>query len=386
MIRFTQGNLLEADVEAVVNTVNTVGVMGKGIALMFKERFPENFKAYQAASKRGEVKIGRMFVTASAGLSGPRWIINFPTKKHWRNPSRIEWIGEGLKDLRRVMAEKGIRSIAIPPLGSGNGGLDWAAVRPMIEKGLGDIEGVDIVIYEPTAKYQNVVKGRGVEKLTAARALIAEMIRRYGILGLDCSIIEAQKLAWILTRVINRAGLVDPMKLDFEANRYGPYAHRLTHLLNALDGSYLHCEKRLSDASPFDSIRFDPEWQQRLMGFFATSDGAAFVEAVNKTDELIDGFQSPLGMEILATVDWLLARQQAEPTVAGIRRALDQWPAGTEAARRKQKLFTDRLIVAALGRLDYLREEAAKGRREDFEGYLAAVPDRQSIETDRMPE
>src|SRR5688572_14609618 len=126
MIRFTQGNLLEAHVEAVVNTVNTVGVMGKGIALMFKDRFPENYKAYAAACKRGEVEIGRMFITASPELSGPRWIINFPTKKHWRHPSKLEWIAEGLKHLRAVITEKGIRSVAIPPLGSGNGGLDWS--------------------------------------------------------------------------------------------------------------------------------------------------------------------------------------------------------------------------------------------------------------------
>ena len=353
MICFTKGNLLAADVEAVVNTVNTVGVMGKGIALMFKERFPENFKAYEAASKRGEVQVGRMFVTASTELSGPRWIINFPTKKHWRHPSKLEWIAEGLKDLRTVIAERGIRSIAIPPLGSGNGGLDWAAVRPLLEAALGDLAGVHVVVYEPTAKYQNVAKRRGVEKLTPARALIAEMIRRYGVLGLECSILEVQKLAWVLDRVIRRCGLSDPLKLEFQANRYGPYAHKLTHLLSALDGSYLHCEKRLPDAFPFDTIHFDDQWQPRLEAYFSKSEGAAFVEAANKTDELIDGFQSPLGMEALATVDWLIAREGAEPTLAGIRQGLDRWPGGEAAATRKQRLFSDKLLQASLGRLQY---------------------------------
>ncbi len=224
MIRYTQGNLLDAEVDAVVNTVNTVGIMGKGIALMFKERYPDNFKAYETASKRGEIKVGHMFVVPTSELSGPQWIINFPTKKHWLHPSKLEWIAEGLKDLRKVMEERDIRSIAIPPLGSGNGGLDWSDVRPLIEAEFIELTDVDIIVYEPTTKYQNVVKGRGVEKLTPARALIAEMIRRYEALGFECSILEIQKLAWFLERMIRQLGLVDPLKLNFAADRYGPYA------------------------------------------------------------------------------------------------------------------------------------------------------------------
>jgi O-acetyl-ADP-ribose deacetylase (regulator of RNase III) len=351
MLRFTQGNLLDANVEAVVNTVNTVGVMGKGIALMFKDKFPENYKAYALACKRGEVQVGRMFVTESLELSGPRWIINFPTKKHWRHRSKIDWIVEGLKDLRCIIAEKGIHTIALPPLGSGNGGLDWFEVRRHIEATLGDLPDVEVVVYEPTVKYQNVAKGRGVEKLTPARAVIAEIIRRYEMLGLECSILEVQKLAWVLTQVIKRCGLTDPLKLTFDANRYGPYSNELTHLLNALDGSFLHGDKRIADASPLDTIRFDSEWQPKLAAYFATSEGAPFVEAVNRTDELIDGFQSPLGMEALATVDWMLQRENAEPTLSGIREALHRWPAGEEAAARKERLFTDKLLQAALDRL-----------------------------------
>src|SRR5712691_3357842 len=144
MITFTTGNLLEADAEALVNTVNTVGIMGKGIALMFKEAFPENFRAYAAACKRGEVKIGTVFVTEGQRLGGPKWIINFPTKEHWRGSSKIEWIAEGLKDLVRVIREHGIRSIALPPLGSGNGGLDWQNVRPTIEAALSSLSDVEV--------------------------------------------------------------------------------------------------------------------------------------------------------------------------------------------------------------------------------------------------
>ena len=166
MLRLQHGNLLDADVDALVNTVNTVGVMGKGIALMFKEKFPENYQAYAAACNRGEVQVGRMFVTEPPILNGPRWIINFPTKKHWRNPSQLEWVVEGLADLHQIIVENGIRSIAIPPLGSGHGGLEWSVVRRHIELALGDLPEVEIVLYEPTAEFQNIAQGRGVEKLT----------------------------------------------------------------------------------------------------------------------------------------------------------------------------------------------------------------------------
>src|SRR5207249_710093 len=117
MIRYTKGNLLEDPAEALVNTVNEVGVMGKGIALMFRERFPENTEAYERACQAKEVRVGRMFVTQTSSLWGKRWVINFPTKKHWRHPSKLEWIREGLRDLTRVIQENNIRSVALPPLG-----------------------------------------------------------------------------------------------------------------------------------------------------------------------------------------------------------------------------------------------------------------------------
>ena len=152
MIQFTDGNLLEAEVEAVVNTANTVGVMGKGIALMFKERFPRNFGAYARACDVGEVRLGRMYVTENKEPFGPRWIINFPTKTHWRVKTRIEWVQEGLKDLVRIIAEKDIRSIAIPALGCGNGGLDWREVCPLIESAFQSVKGINVIVYEPTPK------------------------------------------------------------------------------------------------------------------------------------------------------------------------------------------------------------------------------------------
>lgn len=349
MITYTQGNLLKADAEALVNTVNTVGVMGKGIALMFKEQFPTNLKAYEAACKAGEVEVGHMFVTERLELMGPRWIINFPTKKHWRHPSKMEWIEAGLDDLKRVIAEKKIRSIALPPLGSGNGGLEWPVVRDLIARKLGDLDGVEVIIYEPTAQYQNVAKRSGVEKLTPARAMVAELVRRYAVLGFECTQLEIQKLAYFAERSLQHLGIQNDLDLRFEANRFGPYAGRLRHLLEALDGSYLHSDKRIADATPLDTVWFDKAKRDRVAAFLG-SEGKAYLPALNLTDELIDGFESPLGMELLSTVDWLV-ENGTEPTVTGIRRGIRAWPTGEEAAKRKDELFNDRLIGIALERL-----------------------------------
>ena len=351
MMRFIQGNLLVAQVEALVNTVNTVGVMGKGIALMFKEAFPGNLQNYEDACKHKKVRIGRMFVTENRAFEGPRWIINFPTKKHWRQPSKLEWIIEGLGDLRRVIQEHNIGSIALPPLGTGNGGLDWHDVRPEIQRILGDLENVDILVYEPTEKYQNVAKRNGVEELTPARVLIAEMIRRYWVLGIECTYLEVQKLGWFLERTIHSLGIEDPLKLHFKADKYGPYSDRLRHLLNALDGTYLHCDKRLSDAGPSDTIWFDEEHRKYVELFLKQDTSEPLNRVLDLTAKRIDGFESPLGMELLATVDWLVEREHREPTLSAIRSGIREWPAGEAAAERKLHLFNDRLLTLALDRL-----------------------------------
>ncbi len=350
MITFTQGNLLETRVEALVNTVNTVGVMGKGIALMFKERFDENFRRYAAACKAKEVQTGKMFVTPVHELDGPRWIVNFPTKQHWRAPSRLEWVIDGLQDLRRFLIEQQVKSIAIPPLGAGNGGLEWTEVREQIERALGDLD-IDILVFEPTKQYQNVAKRAGVEKLTPARALIAELVRRYWVLGMECSLLEIQKLAWFLERAIERYNPGDnPLNLHFAAHKYGPYANRLDHLLNNLDGSYLHSEKRISDADPLDVIWFDDE-RKAFVQTYLKSEAKAYTQALEFTAALIDGFESPFGMELLATVDWLLAREGVAPTVPALREGLRQWRGGPDAAARKDRLFDDRALGIALERL-----------------------------------
>ena len=357
MINFTTGNLLNERAEALVNTVNTVGVMGKGIALMFKDAFPDAFEAYAHACERGEVQIGKMHVVDRGGFFAPRYIINFPTKKHWRHPSKLDWIREGLINLKHVIRELGIKSVALPPLGAGNGKLNWDEVRPEIESALGDLDDVEITVFEPVDRYQNVSKRRGEEKLTPARAVVAELIRSYSVMGFECTMLEVQKLAWFAERWLVRLGRYNVLNLQFSQNRFGPYAHRLTHLLDAIDGSYIHCAKRVADSGPSDVLWFDFSRSDQVAAYLKSAGKDAF-PAVECTSQLIDGFESPLGLELLSTVDWVVSQDGVKPDVHSVREAIGKWPGGEGSARRKSGLFDERLISLALTRLSGFSDSA----------------------------
>lgn len=353
MITYKKGNLLEANVEALVNTVNTVGVMGKGIALMFKEQFPDNMKKYQKACKQNLVHIGKMFVT-ERNENNPRWIINFPTKQHWKDPSKIEWITNGLLDLRQFIQSKQIKSIAIPPLGAGQGGLPWQAVKKQIESTFNDIVDVNIIIYEPTETYQNITQKTHSRMLTPARALIAELIRRYWIIGVECSLLEIQKLAWFLERTFKLSHLDSPLKCNFKAHYYGPYADNLRHLLNNLEGSYLLCEKKINDAKPTDIIWFNEKQRESLNIYLESEEMKPYRNALEFTSKIIDGFESPFGMELLSTVDWLISQDSYDPNTNNILEGLSKW-LNNRAAKRKLRLFNEEFINIALKRLQLLQ-------------------------------
>lgn len=251
----------------------------------------------------------------------------------------------------RVIKKNKIKSVAIPPLGSGNGGLAWQDVRPKIEEALDSLHDVDVVVYEPTDMYQNVAKRTGVEKLTPSRALIAELVRRYSVLGLECTILEIQKLGYFIERSINELQLDNPLDFKFSANKFGPYSRRLNHLLDSLDGSYLHCDKRLADASALDVISFDEKKRDRVSAYLNSGEAKKYLPALDATENVIDGFQSPLGMELLATVDWLLLHKGSQPNISAIKAGIEAWPGGREAAERKLRLFDDRMLSLALDRL-----------------------------------
>jgi O-acetyl-ADP-ribose deacetylase (regulator of RNase III) len=210
MIEFRTGDMLKADAEALVNTVNCVGIMGRGIALQFKNDFPENFKAYQAACAREEVQPGKMFVFDTRRLTGPRFIINFPTKRHWRGKSRMEDIDTGLKALVEEIRMRGIRSIAIPPLGSGLGGLNWAEVRPRIIEALHGFNDLQVIVFEPNSA-PVATKSRDIPSMTAGRAALVVLMHRYlgGLMDPFVTLIEVQKLMYFM----QEAG--EPLRLNY---------------------------------------------------------------------------------------------------------------------------------------------------------------------------
>ncbi len=338
-MKFTTGNILESEVEALVNTVNTVGVMGKGIALQFKERYPKNYELYAAACKRGEVQTGRMFITSTDSMMNPRFIINFPTKRHWMHRSSYAFVEDGLDDLLEQVKTLGIRSIAIPPLGAGQGGLDWTKVRQLIEQKLSG-SGVDVTVYEPVQQWKGQKQGAKA-KLTKPRALILSLIDQYSVLGFDSSLLEIQKLAYFLQRM----GQTD-LKLNYQAYHYGPYAHNLQHLLHKLENGYISSEKPILDSKPLDIIRFNTDTSAEVKEFVDSECTPAERERLAQLTRLMEGFESPFGLELLATVDWVLTRKGGrELAPESVKQELMNW------SKRKDDLFSIGHISMAMERL-----------------------------------
>ncbi|MPV50870.1 Appr-1-p processing protein [Pseudactinotalea sp. HY160] len=338
MITEAQGNLLTAPVEALVNTVNTMGVMGKGIALQFKKAFPEMFKAYAAAARRGEVKLGRMHVWPTQTLDGPQYIINFPTKGHWRAKSRVADIDSGLADLVKVVQERGITSIAVPPLGCGNGGLDWAEVEPRIRAAFDQLPGVDVRVYPPTGapKADNMPVNTTKPKMTPGRAALVGMIARYTQQAFDApSLIEAQKLMYFL----QVAG--EPLRLDFKPNRYGPYADNLRHVLAEIEGHYLFGygdgTATVPDAAPLEPARGAlPAAEHELDTHPETR------TRMEQVLDLAEGFETAYGMELLATVHWVAMHGAAGQSDATVAAKIAEW------SPRKARMFTPEHVDTAL--------------------------------------
>lgn len=302
MIEQAKGNLLTADAEALVNTVNCVGYMGKGIALQFKQAFPANFKAYEKACRAHEVKLGRMFIFETGSMVGPRYIINFPTKQHWRGKSHIEDIESGLKALIAEVRRLGIRSIAVPPLGSGLGGLDWNVVRPMIEDAFSALPEVRVLLYSPqgapAAKDMPVRTAR--PKMTAARALFIKLMDQYSALHYRRTLLEIQKLVYFL----QEAG--EPLRLRFEKGLYGPYAHNLNKVLETLEGHYI---RGFGDnQKPDTEIELLPHAVEEADAFLERHKES--LQRLERVSELIAGFETPYGMELLSSVHWVGAHDE----------------------------------------------------------------------------
>ncbi len=306
MLADVDGNLLQADADALVNTVNTVGVMGKGIALQFRKAYPEMFKAYEKACKDDAVSLGRMHVWETGMLDGPRFIINFPTKGHWRAQSHLDDIKTGLTDLVRVIRDRGITSIAVPPLGCGNGGLDWADVRPLIVDAFADLAEVDVRLYPPAdapaaAEMRNATKA---PNMTVGRAALVTLLDGYSRVALDASLIEVQKLMYFL----QLEG--QPLKLNYVKNLYGPYADNLRHVLSHIDGHFISGygdgNTPVREAEPIHVL---PGAVQQAQAVLAEHPDT--LARIDRVYDIIDGFESMYSLELLATVHWVMTHDDA---------------------------------------------------------------------------
>lgn len=336
MIEYKTGDILTEDAEALVNTVNCVGIMGRGIALQFKKAFPRNFEAYAAACQKQEVQPGRMLVFETRQLTNPRYIINFPTKRHWRGKSRLSDIETGLSALAAEIKVRHVRSIAVPPLGSGLGGLSWFDVRPLIEDALGNLPDLKVVVFEPKGApdAKKVARSREVPEMTAGRAALVGLMNRYlaGLMDPFVTLLEVHKLMYFM----QEAG--EPLRLRYQKALYGPYAENLRHVFQAIEGHLVSGYADGGDA-PDKQIELVPG---------AVADASDFLEGATETGErfdrvaeLVEGFETPFGLELLATVHWVATREQPANSDDVVKKVYD-W-----GDRKRQ--FSERQIQLAFG-------------------------------------
>ncbi|MEU4290795.1 macro domain-containing protein [Kribbella sp. NPDC026596] len=333
------GDLLRQDADALVNTVNTAGIMGKGIALQFKRAWPEMFREYEAACARGEVRLGHMHVWNTGSLTPPRFIVNFPTKKHWRSRSRLADVQSGLDDLVRVIGDLGLTSIALPPLGCGNGGLAWVDVEPLIHRGLASVaDHVDIRVFAPDGApdAKSMVNREKPPPLNPTRSAMLALMHAYvQFTFAPPTLVEVQKLAYFL----QLSG--QDLNMEFTPHIYGPYADALRRALSAMEGHYItgfgDGSARVADAVGIDVL---PEAVQQVEDYVADHpETAARISAVM---EEIAGFESAYGLELLASVHWVMAHDDAARNdLTAAHTAVRQW------SKRKSTLFTRQHVERA---------------------------------------
>jgi O-acetyl-ADP-ribose deacetylase (regulator of RNase III) len=338
MIELTQGDILKADTEALVNTVNCVGIMGRGIALQFKKAFPANFKAYELACKADQVQPGKMFVHDLNRLYNPRFIINFPTKRHWKSNSRLEDIQTGLTDLIAVVQQQQIRSIAIPPLGCGLGGLNWEDVKPLIMEAFQTVPEINVLLFAPAGAPQAtvMVKESKVPNMTAGRAALLGLMRRYlaAVMDPTVTLLEVHKLMYFM----QEAG--EPLKLNYQKAPYGPYAENLRHVLNHIEGHFISGYGDAGD-QPDKPLELKPHASEQAEAFLTAH--AATQQRFDHVADLIKGFETSFGMELLSTVHWVATREQATTAEAALTKIHDWNP--------RKRMFEPRHIRLAWGRL-----------------------------------
>lgn len=335
MIRYIKGDLLSSTAEALVNTVNTVGVMGKGIALQFKNRFPQNYKVYRDACKNETFSIGQVLVVKEGDLMNQKIIINFPTKAHWKADSKYEYISSGLEALKAAIIENNIRSIAIPPLGCGNGGLEWNRVKLMIEESLHTMD-CDIMVYTPNNEIKAILQKEAVTtevKLTPARAMLIYLLFQYEASGEQSSLFVANKLAYFL----QRRG--ENLRLKFEAHHYGPYTVQLNHVLMHLNGVYLKGMEQ-NQTKPFEPLWLNYDKYSEIETYIKNTTSFEQKQRLDDVLKLLQGFESTFALELLATVDFVSTENKSND-IESVQKAIASW------SNRKANLFENKQIEIA---------------------------------------
>ncbi|WP_067488871.1 type II toxin-antitoxin system antitoxin DNA ADP-ribosyl glycohydrolase DarG [Actinomadura hibisca] len=336
MIVEESGNLLLDDAQALVNTVNTVGVMGKGLALQFKRAFPENFDAYALACAQGRVRVGEIFATS---IDGDRWILNFPTKRHWRQPSRLDDVRSGLDALVRVIVEMDLQSVAVPPLGCGNGGLDWNVVRSLIIEKLGGLD-AEIRLYglgTPAPEEMPVRSAR--PPLNRDRARLLAALNRYAVtaheagvaVDTNTSLLEAQKVVYLL----QGAGL--DLGYRFERGHYGPFSNDLNRDISAMEGHYLigYGDGTGGSRATLHMLPAVRRAEEHV------ADDAEFQSAWRRVARAAFGYEYPDGMELLSTVHFIAVRNDSAATPGAVAEEVARW------SERKRRLFSVEDVLAA---------------------------------------
>ena len=332
MIEYKNGDILREDVEAIVNTVNCVGIMGRGLALQFKNKFPQNFKEYQLACTNKEVQLGKMFVHQTGQLINPKYIINFPTKGHWKQNSKIEDISNGLDDLITIIEKYSIKSIAIPPLGSGLGGLDWKMVKKLIEEKLKNIN-CTVILFEPLEQKIEKSITKEIPKMTAGRAALIGLMDRYlkGLMDPFISLIEVHKLMYFM----QESG--EELRLKYKKAQFGPYADNLRHVLNTIEGHFISGYEDGGDA-PTKQLKLIPKAVEDAKNYLINKKNTN--ENFVKVAKLVDGFETPFGLELLSTVHWIVKNENASNLEEVISKIYN-W-------NERKKQFSEKQIKIAL--------------------------------------
>ena len=336
MIEYKNGDILREDVEAIVNTVNCVGIMGRGLALQFKNKFPQNLKEYQLACKNKEVQLGKMFVHQTGQLINPKYIINFPTKGHWKQNSKIEDISNGLDDLITIIEKYSIKSIAIPPLGSGLGGLDWKMVKKLIEEKLKNIN-CTVILFEPLEQKIEKSITKEIPKMTAGRAALIGLMDRYlkGLMDPFISLIEVHKLMYFM----QESG--EELRLKYKKAQFGPYADNLRHVLNTIEGHFISGYEDGGDA-PTKQLKLIPKAVEDAKNYLTNKKNTN--ENFVKVAKLVDGFETPFGLELLSTVHWVVKNENASNLEEVISKIYNWNERKKQFSRKQIQIALDTLV------------------------------------------